>query len=118
MVLIDYTRHGDYLLPNIKLSEPPQELTEPITKYGAMWRSFLREHRPIAYNQLLLSERLFPHLREIQAEAHRLLDKLMSEILALDPPPDKAADSLAWVAHMNTVKHTAEEIMLTEVVYA
>ena len=86
MTLIDYTRRGDYLLPNIVLNEPPKELIEPITRYGAMRRSFLKTHRPIQYNTLLLSERLFPHLREIQEEAHNRLNNIMSDILAFHSP--------------------------------
>ena len=70
MPLIDYTRHGDYLLPNIVLSEPPHETIEPLGRYGRMRRAFLREHRPITYSRLLLSERLFPHLREVDAIAN------------------------------------------------
>lgn len=100
---ICYYRCGDYLLPGIILDEPPRELTEPITKYGAMRRSFLREHHPIIYNRLLLTERLFPHLREVQQTAHKRLDSLMSDMLIFNPPPDKAADSLAWAAHMGEI---------------
>jgi len=73
MGLIDYTRQGDYLLPNIALTEPPGELIEPITRYGAMRRSFLKTHRPIQYSALLLSERLFPHLREVQDAAEKMM---------------------------------------------
>jgi len=73
MTKIEYARCGDYLLPLIKLNEPPPELTEPFGRYARMRRAYLREHRPILYSQLLLSERLFPHLREIdQAARHRL----------------------------------------------
>jgi hypothetical protein len=118
MAQIEYTLVGDYLLPNIILSEPPRELTEPITKYGAMRRSFLREHRTITYNRLLLSERLFPHLREVQREANKRLDSIMSDMLTFDPPPDKAVDNLAWAAHMSEVHRIAERAMLDEVVYA
>ena len=115
---ISYTQVGDYLLPNIVLSEPPRELTEPVTKYGAMRRSYLREHRPIIYNRLLLTERLFPHLCEVQENAHKRLDSIMSDILVFQPPPDKAADGIAWAAHMTEVHRTAEKMMLDEVVYA
>jgi hypothetical protein len=115
---IDYIRVGDYLLPNIVLSEPPRELTEPITKYGAMRRSFLKEHRTITYNRLLLTERLFPHLREVQQAAHERLDSIMSDILVFNPPPDKAADSIAWAAHMADIHCIAEKMMLDEIVYA
>ena len=66
---IEYVRCGDYLLPLIALNEPPRELTEPLGRYARMRRAYLREHRPILYSQLLLSERLFPHLREIDEAA-------------------------------------------------
>jgi hypothetical protein len=42
----------------------------------------------------------------------------MSDILAFNPPPDKADDGLAWTAHMADVHLTAEKMMLDEVVYA
>jgi hypothetical protein len=68
---ISYVRVGDYLLPALKLSDPPD--APPIGRYGIMRRAFLREHRPIEYSRLLLSEQLFPHLREIdEAAAARL----------------------------------------------
>ena len=118
MALIDYERRGDYLIPCIVLNEPPREQTEPITRYGAMRRSFLREHRSITYSRLILTERLFPHLRKVQKNANERLDCIMSDILALHPPPDKAADGIAWATFMETVKRTAEKMMLNEVVYA
>jgi len=70
---ITYTCIVDYLLPNIKLNEPPPKTTKPLGRYGIMHKSYLQEHRPIFYNQLLLSERLFPLCREIdEAAATRL----------------------------------------------
>ena len=68
---ITYTVCGDYLLPDIRLSDPPN--APPLGRYGRKRRAFLKEHRPILYAKLLLSERLYPHLREIdEAAAHRL----------------------------------------------
>ena len=118
MARIDYERHGDYLVPYIILNEPPPELTEPITRYGAIRRSYLKTHRLIEYSALLLSERLFPHLRDVQREAETRLEAIMSDTLAHNPPPDKAVDGLAWAAHMTEAHRTAEKIMLDEVVYA
>jgi hypothetical protein len=115
---ISYTQVGDYLLPNIILSEPPRELTEPITKYGSLRRSYLKEYRPITYSRLLLSEQLFPHLREVQEHAHRRLDSIISDILMFQPPPDKADDNIAWATHMTEVHRIAERMMLNEVIYA
>jgi hypothetical protein len=78
---LTYTLVGDYLLPDIGLSDPPD--APPLGRYGRMRRAFLKEHRPALYAQLLLSERLFPHLRETdEAAAHRLAaikDRLQAE---------------------------------------
>jgi hypothetical protein len=65
MSKITYTLVGDYLLPNITLREPPPNEVVPLGRYARMRRAFLREHLPIQYNRLLLSEQLFFHLREI-----------------------------------------------------
>jgi len=117
-VLIDYMQCGDFLIPNIVLSDPPRELTEPITKYGAMRRSFLKTHRPFEYSALLLSERLFPHLREVQQAAHDMLETIMSDMLVLRPPPDKAENGIEWAMHMAEVHRISETMMLNKVVYA
>ena len=115
MLNITYTRHGDYLLPDIILSDPPG--AEPLTKYGIMRRSFLKQHRTILYNQLLLSEQLYPHLRETQQAADERLDTLMEQLTKRNPPPDIAADGIAWAAHMNTLKSMAEESIFAELIY-
>jgi hypothetical protein len=64
---ITYRQEGDYLIPNIALSDQPD--APPIGRYGKMRRAFLKEHAPITYNRLLLAEQLFPHLREVDAIA-------------------------------------------------
>ena len=84
MQTITYSRVGDYLLPDIVLNEPPRELTEPLGRYGRMRRAFLKEHRAIFYNTLLLSERLFPHLREVDETAYERRERGVSEEVILN----------------------------------
>ncbi len=68
---ISYSRVGDYLLPDIIIGEPSD--APPLGGYGMRHKAYLREHRPILYNQLLLSGRLYPLCREIdEAAAGRL----------------------------------------------
>ncbi|MCD7744952.1 MAG: TnpV protein [Lachnospiraceae bacterium] len=112
---LNYMQNGDYLIPNIKLKETG---SEPLGKYGRMRRTFLKEHRPILYNDLTLTEQLFPHLKEIDETAHRRVEQLMDELLAKNPAPDKATQQMAWVQHMNSLKAQAEELVLTELVYS
>jgi len=69
---ITYTRAGDYLLPDITLSDPPDP--PPLGRYGRLRRAYLREYRTMLYNELLLSEKLFSHLREIDEAAQTRFD--------------------------------------------
>ena len=117
MVALTYTQHGDYLLPNIILKDSVLKNQEPLTKYGLMRRNYLKNHRSIFYNRLLLTEELYPHCREIQQTAEERLEIMMAQLLKHDPPPDKATDNLAWAAHMNTLKYTAEELVVHELIY-
>ena len=68
---ISYVPVGDYLLPYIALSDPPD--APPLGRYGIMHKTYLREEKPALYTTLLLSERLYPLCREIdEAAANRL----------------------------------------------
>ena len=44
-------KRQDYLIPDLKLSQQPEK---PLGKYGRMRKTYLKEHRPILYNQMLL----------------------------------------------------------------
>ena len=66
---IIYHRVGDYLLPNITLRHPPPPMAEPLGRYARMHRAYLKEHRPILYTRLLLTEELYPLLWEIDETA-------------------------------------------------
>jgi hypothetical protein len=77
---LTYHWHGDYLLPDVALSDPPD--APPLGRYGMMRKAFLREHRPILYSQLLLTEKLFPYLREIDIAAQTRLDAIADREIA------------------------------------
>ena len=80
MTELTYTKNGDYLIPDLTLSETPED-TRPLGKYGRLRRSYLQEHRPGLYSRLVLSEKLFPHLREIDETANRRLEQMMPELM-------------------------------------
>ena len=111
---LTYIRCGDYYIPDLRLS-----YTEPMewNKYSRMARTYLKEHRPILYNDLILSEKLFPYLKEIGETAARRVEQLQADLLKANPAPDKATQQMAWVQHMNMLKAQAEEIVLNELIY-
>ena len=108
-----YLKTGDYLIPNLTLTNPP---TKPLGKYGRMRRAFLQENNPTLFSDLILTEQLFPHLQEIDETANRRVEQLMSEYLQKNPAPDKATNQMGWVQHMNSLKAQAEEVVMTELI--
>ena len=112
---LTYTMNGDYQIPDLKLSEQPEK---PLGKYGRMRKAYLKEHRPILYNQLLMSEKLYPHLLEIDETAQSRLEQMMPQ-LAKDAGATeqlKASDPMKWAGLMNTCKAQAEEILMAELI--
>ena len=110
-----YTQNGDYLIPDIRLSE--QEET-PIGKYGQMRKQYLKEHRPILWNRLVLSEQLYPHLREIDETANSRLEQMMPRLAEAAGATEqlKASYPMQWVGLMNTCKAQAEGILVAELI--
>ena len=110
-----YRRVGDYYLPNIAV--PEEHYT--IGKYGRMHHRYLKEHREILYNILVLNGTLFRHLHEIDTTANdrmELLIRQMSERQGVNEEL-KHRDQMGWVQAMNNIHACAEEIVLAEVVY-
>ena len=62
---LSYTQTGDYLLPNLTLHQPKN----PLGKYGRLRRTYLKDHRPVLYNTMLLNGSLYPHLMEVEQTA-------------------------------------------------
>ena len=110
---VTYTQKRDYLIPDIQMETAE---VQPLGKYGRMRRAFLEENNPMLLNDLILSEKLFPHLWEIQQTATARIDQLMMQLLQKDPAPDKKTDPMAWMQHMNSLKAQAEEIVTAELI--
>ena len=114
---LTYTQNGDYLIPDLRLSEQP---SKPLGKYGRMRKAYLKTHRPILYNQLLMQEKLYPHLIEIEETAQRRLEQMMPQLATAAGATEqlKASDMMQWVGLMNSCKAQAEEILLAELIHS
>ena len=116
MAELTYTQNGDYQIPELNLSE--QE-TRPLGKYGRMRKTYLQEHRPVLWNELILSEKLYTHLQEIDEAANRRLELMMPALMAQNGVTEslKASDPMQWTQMMNNLKAQAEETILNELIY-
>ena len=111
-----YRREGDFLIPNLVL---PDTGDYQIGKYGRMRRSYLKEHRPILYTNLLTSGTLHRHLAEIDQACNERMEIIVSAMAKQEDVTEtlKASAQMEWVRHMNSIRSLAEEIVLTELVY-
>ena len=113
---IHYAQVGEYQLPLLILSQTDD--AEPLGKYSRMRLAYLKNQRPVLYNQMLLNGTLWPHLQDVQRVASEQVERTMTNLLDKYPAPDKERAQLLWVAHMNELKAQAEEVVVREVVYA
>ena len=114
MTELTYTTVNDVQIPNLTLPE-----TEPIGRYGRLRQKYLREHRPVMWNRLVLTGMLYEHLHEIETAAQSRIDLMLPKMAASVGATEelKAADPLKWTGLMNTCKAQAEEVVLSELIY-
>ena len=112
-----YRQVGDYLIPNLVL---PDIGNYQIGKYGRMRRSYLKEYRKILYNNYVLEGTLFKHLAGLDQACNERMKNIVSAMAKQEGVTEalKAANQMEWVCRMNSIRSRAEEIVLTELVYA
>ena len=111
-----YELIGDYYIPVLTLSSEEQR---PIGKWGRMHRDYLKEHRPIRFNDLVLSGQLWTYLADLNEQAQERLPLIVEQMKASEGVTEelKATDQMAWVGAMNSIRNRAEEIILREMIY-
>ena len=105
---------GDYFIPAIDLKPVEDKV---LNKYGRKRRAYLQEQKPMLFDDLVLTEQLFPHLYEVQEIAEKRVEVIMAGLLEKNTAPDRETDAMAWVRYMNMLKSMAEEVALAEVIY-
>ena len=110
-----YREENGRLIPEMKL---PEQTNYQIGKYGQFYLDYIKNHRRGRYTTLLTEGKLNARLHEIDLEANEMLDTIIPRLAAERGIDEdlKARDMLRWVAEMNNIKASAEEIVLREVV--
>ena len=111
---LTYRREGDYLLPNLEAPESPK-----IGKYGMLRHQYLRNHKRAILTGMQMSGELNSHLEQIDREATEEVERLTKQ-MAKEQGVDeklKKTDQMKWVQMMNSLKASAEEIVLNQLVY-
>ena len=110
-----YQLKGDYYLPVLEL---PEE-NRPIGRWGRLHKAYLKNYRPILYQSLLLSGKLYTALADLNEQAterYSLIIRQMAEAEGITEEL-KANDPMRWVQAMNSIRSRAEEIIQAEMIY-
>ena len=112
---LNYIRCGDYYIPDIRL---PEE-NRPIGRWGRMHRDYIKEHKPIRFNNLCLSGKLRTYLADLNEQAQNRLELIIEQMKAAEGVTEsmKQNDQMAWIGAMNSIRNRAEEIIISEMIY-
>ena len=112
---MEYILTGEHYIPVLEITKEKR----PIGKYGRMHRNYLKEHRPVIFNDLILSGQFWTYLADLSEQAQSRLEVIIEQMKAVEGVTEelKAADQMVWVRAMNSIRNRAEEIVLRELVY-
>ena len=113
---ITYRENENFYVPNLLM---PEEEPATYGRFGRMRLKYLKEHRRGTYTTLKTSGQLTHHLNEIDREANEMLRLLIEQMSQAQGITEqlKAEDQVAWVGAMNNIRSTAEEIVLSMLIY-
>ena len=71
------------------------------------------------YTHLVLTEKLWKHLEEVDRECNDMMDMLTVRMAEREGVTEhlKSVDQLGWVRKMNNIRSRAEEVVLHDMIY-
>ena len=114
---ITYHEQNGFQIPNLLL---PQEPEVHLGKYAELRREYLMKRRRVLYTNLKTSGKLTEHLAEIEQTAQRMVEQTVARMARAEGVTEelKERDSLRWTGLMNNLRHSAEELVLSDLIYA
>lgn len=111
-----YTQVGDYLLPNLTLTEEAQK---SIGIWGQQHARYLKQYHKVLYMNLMTSGKLNSYLTEIDEWAENMFSRLVKEMAVRRGVIEqlKVADQMAWVGKTNAIRNSAMKIINDEIIF-
>ena len=90
-----------------------------LRKYGMLRQTYLKENFKVQYSLMLRNDTLWPHLLEVDQQAHDMMDTIVERMKQERGITEqlKADDWWRWVREVGNIRNAAEEFVLREVVY-
>ena len=118
MEKLTYTEQRGFLVPDLTMDEMPEQTQ--LGRFGKLREKYLMEHRKGLYSSMLMTGKLWTHLTEIDRQAAEMLDRMTEQQAQTMGVTEKlkAENQMAWVQQMNNIRHSAEESVLNDLIYA
>ena len=113
---IDYVLADDYYIPEMKLPEEKRT----IGHYGRLHREYLRQAKPMVFNELILSGQLWTYLADLDEQATERKNVMMKQFMEKEGVTEelKKQNRYEWVRIMNGIRSRVDEIIMKEMIYA
>lgn len=111
---ITYIKTGDYYIHDLKLPEEHR----PIGRWGRMHRDYLKEYRPVVFNQLVLSGNLWTYLADINEQTQQRMEILISQVKTSRNVAEhlESSSQTRWTQEMENILSNSEEIIKAEII--
>lgn len=111
---IQYSLCGDYYLPDLEIEPEPR----PIGRWGRMHRDYLKKYRPVLFNQLVLSGKLYTYLADINEQAQQRMEVLVKQMMASEGVTEelKETNQMEWIQKMDSIQNCIEENILYQLI--
>lgn len=92
---IDYVLVGDYYVPELKMPEEKRS----IGHHGRLHREYLRQVKPIVFNELILSGQLWTYLADLNEQATERRNVMMKQFMEKEGVTEdlKKKDRYQWL---------------------
>ena len=114
---VTYRIQNGYQVPNLMMPSVPEV---HLGKYAELRRAYLKKHRRVLYTNLKTSGKLTEHLAEIEQTARKMVEQAVAQMARAEGVTEelKATDPLRWTGLMNNLRHSAEELVLSDLIYS
>ena len=99
---------------------PAEEKTPyRIGRFGRAHAAYLKRNQLIVFSQLAAEGRLDSYLAQLDEQANSMLELLIRQMAEREGVTEqlKAADQMAWIRRMNSIRNRAEEIVDSDLIY-
>ena len=114
---VTYRMQDGFQVPNLMMPSVPEV---HLGKCAELRREYLKKHRRVLYTNLKTSGKLTEHLSEIEQTARKMVEQTVARMARAEGVTEalKATDPLRWTGLMNNLRHSAEELVLSDLIYA